>query len=81
MKSAQERLDEAVTAAIEAAREVTGGTARSLSVDYQDSGLYPYRMTVPDETLPVIGLATSEAGSDATGSRSRPEPKTLRGSA
>lgn len=46
--------------AIEAAKEAGIGTVRSIAVDYQASGEYPFRITVADEDLPVVGLAYGE---------------------
>jgi hypothetical protein len=60
-KSTEERLDEAVVRAIELAREACGGRLVSMSMDFQPSGEYPYRMVTTDETLPLSGLARAES--------------------
>lgn len=65
-KSTEEHLDEAVVAAAKHARAASGGRATGMQIDFQVSGELPYRLFVPDETHPLIGLARTEPGPEET---------------
>ena len=58
--SMDQALDEAIVQVVKAAKEITNGTVRQVSVDCASSADYPYRVFVPDEQLPIVGLATRD---------------------
>ena len=55
-KSNEQQLDEAVVAVVRAAQACADGKMQQLHISYQASGEYPYRIEVPDETLPLVGV-------------------------
>jgi hypothetical protein len=58
--ASQKQLDQAVTKVAELAHELYEGTAQSLTVDIGAAGEHPYRVVVPDEPLPLIGMAVGD---------------------
>lgn len=56
-KSNEEVLEERVAAAAVQAIETVGPLVQRLTIDFQANGELPFRMEVPNETLPLIGLA------------------------
>lgn len=65
-KSNEQKLEDAVRGAAEAAIDASGGTVRSLVIDFQASGELPYRIVTPDEQYPLVGMATIEPQTDPT---------------
>lgn len=61
-------MDEAVDNAVaDVVRELLNHGVRSgdsITIDLQESGEHPYRVVVPEEQLPLIGLATTPRLSD-----------------
>jgi len=55
-KSTEEQLEQAIGRAAELAEAWTDGKAESVTFDLAASGEVPFRVTVPDETLPLVGL-------------------------
>jgi hypothetical protein len=64
--STEELFETQVIDLVARARELTNGAVRSISIDVQDSGEYPYRFAVPDETLPLVGMARADAVPEET---------------
>lgn len=69
-KSTEERLEEILAAAAELAIELTAGAITRLTVDFQQSDELPYRLHVPDETVPLVGLARKRPSRDLKGTPS-----------
>jgi hypothetical protein len=53
-------VEECAAALVDLARQETGMYVTRVTVDYQDSGQYPYRIETPEEQYPVAGLAMGE---------------------
>lgn len=58
--SKEHKLEQAVLAVVEAAKDLTNGQATAVTVDLGGNAEYPFRVLVPDEQLPLIGQATPE---------------------
>lgn len=56
-KSDEERLEDAVARVGQLTRDIVGPEASRLTIDFQASGELPFRIEVPEETYPVVGLA------------------------
>jgi hypothetical protein len=57
-------VDESVASLVRALVAAGVPEASSITIDLQTGGEHPYRVVVPDETLPLVGLATTPALSD-----------------
>lgn len=57
-KSTEQLLEEAVAETARLADLWTNGEAASVALDLSASGEVPFRVVVPDETLPLVGMAT-----------------------
>jgi hypothetical protein len=71
-KSDEQRLEEAVARLGMLTRDIAGSGATRLTIDFQESGELPFRIDVPDETYPVIGLAKVDPSTEDTASTSSP---------
>jgi hypothetical protein len=60
-KSNEQHLDEAVLAAVEAAKKATKGRVTRLTVDIGSAAEYPYRLDQPDEQWGLVGLARPQS--------------------
>lgn len=63
-KSNEQQFEEAAIQLARLAYTLTEGKVQSVSVDFQASGEYPWRIVVPDEGLPLAGLATDQSPPD-----------------
>ena len=63
-KSTEERLEEAIGAAASLAYQLTDGAVTAVTFDVASSSEVPYRLEVPEETLPLVGMARREQPSD-----------------
>lgn len=59
-------VDKAVIRLVEELEENYAGTLVSFSVDYQANGLFPYRVFIREEGLPLIGEAVANSGTGDT---------------
>jgi hypothetical protein len=67
-------LDQAVVAVAEIASQLYEGAATSLTLDIGASGEHPYRVEIPDEPLPLIGMGVGVPLSQLGGIGSAAEP-------
>lgn len=57
-------VDQAVLTLVEELQANYDGTLVSFSVDYQTNGVFPYRVFIREEGLPLIGEALADSGTD-----------------
>jgi hypothetical protein len=69
-KSTEERLEDSVRSCGEVASELTDGQVTRLTIDFQASGELPFRLEIPNETLPLVGMARQQSPRDDTGDSS-----------
>lgn len=69
-KSDEQRLEEAVARLGQLTRDIAGSGATRVTIDFQQSGELPFRIDVPEETYPVIGLARVDPSTDDTAATS-----------
>ena len=58
------RLNNVIKRLHEITKAITDGQASSIAIDFQASGECPWRLTIPDEQYPVVGVALADAGSN-----------------
>lgn len=60
-------MNHAIKRLAEVTREISDGQASSITIDFQASGEFPYRIVIPEEQYPVVGLARADEPTDQSG--------------
>lgn len=63
----EKRMNKVVNRLAAVTRDITDGQAASITVDFQASGEFPYRIVIPEEQYPVVGLARADEPTDQSG--------------
>lgn len=60
-KSTEELLEDRISEVARHARSLTAGRVTRLTIDFQASQELPYRLYIPDESVPLVGVAWDHA--------------------